>query len=72
MFCSIVGRRGTCWDAVGGSTRIVDASCDECGRSPITGDVGRDGRLSTSLSDEMLLDEMIVNWLVLWVLIRLM
>lgn len=58
---------------MGGSTRIVDASCDDgCERNPVTGDVGRDGRLSISLSDEMLLDEMIVNRLVLWVLIRFM
>jgi len=58
---------------VTGSTRIVDVSCgDGCGRNPVTGEVGRDGTLSMSLSDEMLLEEMIVNWLVLLVLMRLM
>jgi len=56
---------------VTGSTRIVDVSWGGCGRNPVTGEVDRDGRLSMSLSDEILLDEMIVNWLVLLVLMRL-
>ena len=51
---------------------MADVSCDEVwGRSPITGEVGRDGLLSISLSDDILLDETIVNWPVLLVLMRL-
>jgi len=47
------------------STRMIEWSCDEgCGRNGVIGEVGRDGRLSMSLSDEILLDEMIVNRLV--------
>jgi len=51
---------------------MVDGSFgDGCGRNPVTGEVGRDGRLSMSLSDEMLLVAMMLNRLVLWVLMRL-
>ena len=52
---------------------MVDGSWGEGGgRNPVTGEVGRDGTLSMSLSDEMLLEGVIVNWLVLLVLMRLM
>lgn len=62
----------TCGAVTAGSTRMADVSCDEVwGRSPITGEVGRDGLLSISLSDDILLDETIVNWPVLLVLMRL-
>jgi hypothetical protein len=67
-----VGRGVTRVDGGAGSTRMVDAACGEwCERSPVTGDVGRDGTLSISLSDEMLLDVTMVNWPVLLVLMRL-
>jgi hypothetical protein len=51
---------------------MVDAACGEgCGRNPVVGDVDRDGTLSISLSDEMLLDVTMVNCPVLLVLMRL-
>jgi len=72
IFCSIVGRRVTRADEGVGSMRMVDAACGEgCGRNPVVGDVDRDGTLSISLSDEMLLDVTMVNCPVLLVLMRL-
>jgi hypothetical protein len=59
-------------DEVAGSRRMVDAACgDGSGRNPVIGEFDRDGTLSMSLSEEMLLDVTIVNWPVLLVLMRL-